>query len=106
MGNVIEGLGLALAGAIHTVIPEQELPGVVQSGADFHDSSGPESVVEEFFGTVPDHLDRFARDLGQTRCFHGLSGSAFAAEAAPYVRSDDPHVFRCEADGLRELLAD
>ena len=35
-----------------------------------------------------------------------MAGRAFAAEAAPHVRSNDPHLFRREADGLRQLLAD
>src|SRR5512143_2992163 len=98
MGHVVERLRLPVPCAEDFVVPEADLPGAVESGADRDDRRGAERVEEELLGTVPDDLDRSPRQLRQAGGFDGLRAGALPAEAAADVRRDDVDLLRREAE--------
>ncbi len=103
--HVVEQLRPAVAGEVHVVVPQRDLPGGVHGRRDPDDRRRVERVEEELLLPRVRHLHRPAGRLREARRLLGLAPRALAPEAAAHVGREDPHALRIERERLGEPVA-
>ena len=91
------------SGVVVREVPRLDDPLCVQTGLDFDESGRTVVRPGELFLPRPAKRDRPSRLPGEPCRFHGDLTGMLAAESASSVGDDDPHLFRPQVEGGREL---